>query len=253
MGIWSDIKDAAKKVVRVVKGAVRVAVKFGFLFVGWAFNIWDLLFGFLNWPPKKLTLHIVILQKMTETDPTIVDICKPSELQPSIDQAERILRERFNVRLRPYAPQYAQVLVGLPPEAALNPSCCDLDALGQEFLEQGEWYAGHTAGWVASIPTSVQFPITAFVVNDVQCKNGCSIGPLSDYIVMDRDGVFEMGARLNNSLLMHEIGHCCNLFHPLYDPLSSITYLMFAGRDRGDDTHWWQRNLFRSSRHVTYW
>jgi hypothetical protein len=36
---------------------------------------------------------------------------------------------------------------------------------------------------------------------------------VSDYVVIDGDGVFEMGSRLNNSLLMHEIGHCCNLCH----------------------------------------
>ena len=33
----------------------------------------------------------------------------------------------------------------------------------------------------------------------------------------------------------------------------ATTYLMWPGSDRGDDTHWWQRNLFRASRHVTYW
>ena len=238
MGFWSAVKGVVRVVVKVVATVVGVGV-----------NIWDSVFGFLNWPPKKLTLHIVILTKLDPIDSKIVPIVQPSELQPSIDQAERILRERFNVRLRPYASQYAQVLDGLAPAAALNPSCCGADALGQEFLEQGEWYAGQTAGWVAAIPTSVQFPITAFVVDNVVCKHGCSIGPLSDYVVMDRDGVFEMGARLNNSLLMHEIGHCCNLWHRW----SSVTYLMWPGSDRGDDTHWWQRNLFRASRHVTYW
>jgi hypothetical protein len=238
MSFWSAVKGAVRVVVKVVATVVGVGV-----------NIWDSVFGFLNWPQKKLTLHIVILSKLDPIDGKIVPIVQPSDLQPSIDQAERILRERFNVRLRPYASQYAQVLEELAPAAALNPSCCGTDALGEEFLEQGEWYAGQTAGWVAAIPTSVQFPITAFVADDVKCKNGCSIGPLSDYVVIDPNGVFEMGARLNNSLLMHEIGHCCNLWHRW----SGITYLMWPGKDRGDDTHWWQRNLFRASRHVTYW
>ncbi|MDI2076062.1 hypothetical protein [Bradyrhizobium sp. Mp27] len=241
MGILSDAW-------RAVKGAVRWVVKAATTLVTWAANIFDFLFGFLNWPPKNLTLHIVILSKYDPIDMKIVPMCQPSDLQPSIDQAERILRERFNVKLRPYAPQYAQVLGGVAPEAALKPSCCGADPFGQEFLEQGEWYAGHTAGWVAAIPTSLRFPITAFVVEDVQCKSGCAIGPLTDYLVIDMDGVNSTGPRLNNSTLMHEIGHCCHLWH-----FNGVTNLMWRNSDRGDGTKWWQRNLFRNSRHVTYW
>ena len=93
MGIWSSIKKAAKKVWRAVKGAVRWVVKIAAFFVMLAVNIWDLLFGFINWPAKKLTLHIVILSKLDPIDMKIVPICQPSDLQPSIDQAERILHE----------------------------------------------------------------------------------------------------------------------------------------------------------------
>jgi hypothetical protein len=241
--MWSAIK-------RAVKGAVRWVVKAAVTIVMAVVNILDLLVGFLNWPRKKLTLHIVILSKVDPIDGTIVPMCQPSDLQPSIDQAERILRERFNVKLRPYASQYAQVLGGVAPQAALNPSCCGADLFGQEFLEQGEWYGRHTAGWVEGVGiASLRFPITAFVVQDVDCKGGCSIGPLGDYIVIDMDGVNSSGLRLNNSLVMHEIGHCCHLCHCW----SPVTNLMWAEKDRGDDTMWYQRNLFRNSRHVTYW
>jgi hypothetical protein len=240
--MWSAIK-------RLVKGAVRWVVKAVVTVVTAVINIWDLLFGFLNWPPKKLTLHIVILQKVDPIDGTIVPMCQPSDLQPSIDQAERILRERFNVKLRPYASQYAQVLPGLPPTAALNPSCCGADPWGQEFKEQGEWYAGNTAGWVAAIPISLRFPITAFVVENVICKEGCAIGPFTDYLVIDMDGVNSTGPRLNNSTLMHEIGHCCDLTHYPW----AVTNLMWSDSNRGDDVKGWQRNFVRSSRHVTYW
>jgi hypothetical protein len=242
--MWSRLKKAW----RAVKGAVRWVVKAAATLVGWALNIWDFFFGFLNWPPKKLTLHIVVLSQYDPIDMKIVPMCQPSDLQTSIDQVERILRQRFNVKLRPYALQYVQTLPGIAPDAALKPSCCGADPFGQEFLEQGEWYAGQTAGWVGGIPTSLKFPITAFVVADVQCKSGCGIGPLADYIVIDMDGVRSTGARLNNSTLMHEIGHCCHLWHS-----GSISNLMWPDADRGDDTKWWQRNLFRNSRHVTYW
>src|SRR6185312_10303534 len=185
MSIWSSIKNAAKKAWRAVKGAVRWVVKIAATAVMWAINLWDFFFGFLNWPPKKLTLHIVILSKYDPIDMKIVPMCQPSDLQASIDQATRILRERFNVKLRPYAAQYAQILDEEAPVAALKPSCCGADPFGQEFLEQGEWYAGQTAGWVAAIPVSLRFPITAFVVEDVVCKSGCAIGPLADYLVID--------------------------------------------------------------------
>jgi hypothetical protein len=249
MGIWSTIKNAAKKTWRVVKGVVRWAVKLVATVVMWAINIWDFLFGFLNWPQKYLTLHIVILSKIDPIDMKIVPVCQPSDLQSSIDQAERILRERVNVKLRPYAPQFAQILGGVAAQAALNPSCCGLTPAWEEFREQGEWYAGHTAGWVTGIPISLRFPITAFVVEDVQCKAGCAIGPTADYLVIDMDGVNSTGPRLNNSTLMHEIGHCCHLPHWFV----GVQNLMWPGADRGDETKWWQRNLFRNSRHVTYW
>jgi hypothetical protein len=247
MGLWSKIKKAAKKAWRAVKGAARWVVKVGIGLVMLGINAFDLLFGFFNWPRKKLTLHIVILSKYDPIDMKFVPMCQPSDLQPSIDQAERILRERFNVKLRPYASQYAQILPGAAPEAALKPSCCGADPFGQEFLEQGEFYAGHTAGW-AAVPVSLRFPVTAFVVEDVQCKSGCAIGPLSDYLVIDMDGVNSTGPLLNNSTLMHEIGHCCHLWHS-----GTVTNLMYKDSDRGDGTKWFQRNLFRSSRHVTYW
>src|SRR5262245_39668579 len=122
--MWSWIKQKVKTVVRWVwKAAVTIVMA--------VVNIWDLLFGFLNWPQKKLTLHIVVLQKVSATDATIVPTCQLSDLQPSIDQAERILRERFNVKLRPYASQYMEVLGGLAPQAALKPSCCGADMWGQ--------------------------------------------------------------------------------------------------------------------------
>jgi hypothetical protein len=71
MGFWS-----------AVKGAVRVVVKVVATVVGGAVSAWDLFFGFLNWPPKKLTLHIVILSKLDPFDSKIVPICQPSDLQP---------------------------------------------------------------------------------------------------------------------------------------------------------------------------
>jgi len=248
--MWSRIKKRAKEIWRGVKTVVRWVVRGALTLAMAGINVFDLLFGFLNWPPKNLTLHIAILSTVDPFDGNIVPVVDPQDpaLKASIDQAERILRQRFNVKLRPYASHYVQVVEGLAPKSVLKPSCCDEDAAGQEFLEQGEWYAGHTAGWVG-MPISPEFPLTAFVVDEIKCKIGCSLGPLTDYIVISRDGVHSSGPRLNNSTLMHEVGHACHLPHWWV----GVRNLMWKDIDRGDEVKWWQRNLFRSSRHVTYW
>ena len=87
-----------------------------------------------------------------------------------------------------------------------------------------------------------------FVVDDVKCKAGCSNGPLADYLVVQHDGLNNVGEPQPNSLMMHEMGHCCSLWHSL-----GKSNIMYKHSDRGDGAKWFQSNLLRSSRHVTYW
>ena len=54
LGFWSSLKHFVKAIVRVV---VRVVAAVFGLLVG----IFDLLLGFLTWPPKKVRLQIFIL------------------------------------------------------------------------------------------------------------------------------------------------------------------------------------------------
>ena len=243
MGIWSSIKKAAKKVWRGVKAVVRVVIRIVATIVMGVVNVFDLLLGFLNWPPKKLTLHIIVLSKLSDAQRKRVG----ADLQSSIDAAKRILKERFNVKLRPYASQYIEWFDGPVPPKALNPSCCGADLLGQEFVSSGEFYAQHTAGWVG-VPISARFPITVFVVDDVQCKAGCSNGPLADYVIVQHGGLDNPGTPQPHSLMIHEIGHACSLWHSL-----GKSNLMYKSSDRDDRVKWFQKNLLRSSRHVTYW
>lgn len=55
MGWWSKLKRAVKAVVRAV---IRIAV----IIVTSPAKIFDLVFGWLGWPPKKLRLHIAVLR-----------------------------------------------------------------------------------------------------------------------------------------------------------------------------------------------
>ncbi len=249
MGLWSRIKKAAKKVWRAVKAVVRIAIRLVATVVMLGINVFDLVFGFFNWPKKKLTLHVVILSKYDANKKAYVRLCSKAAVQPSIDTVKRVLKDTLNVELRPYGADYIEFFEAEVPPKALKPSCCDLDLLGQEFVSSGEFYAQHTAGWVG-IPISFRFPITVFIVEDVQCRNGCSNGFASDYVVVDLDGLTSTGPDLSNGLIMHEIGHACSII-PHYDVRGN---LMYKNADkRGPALIGVQRNVFRSSRHVTYW
>jgi hypothetical protein len=238
MGFWSSIKNkikkAAKKVWSVVKAVVRVVVRVVLTVVGAVLGIADLLLGFIAWPPKKLRLQIFIL---SDSNGRLVE---PSDLTPAIDYARKVLKDRFNVKLLPYSKNIVEVITEQAPSAALTVHC-DSGAMKEEFGEAGEYFAKHLAGWNA-IPISLTFPITAFVVDDVIGKQGCSLGPLSDYVTLDLAGV------KNASLLAHEIGHSCSLWHS-----GTQSNLMWSDSNRGDGAKWFQKNLLRSSRHVMYW
>jgi hypothetical protein len=234
-GFWSTIKNAVKKVWRAAKAAVRTVVRVVIHVVNtFTFGVFDFLLGFLTWPPKKLRLHIFILADRNGP------IVHPSDLTPSLDYAKQTFKDRFNVKLVPYNETMVESLKDPAPDAALTPDC-DGGALKNEFGEAGEYYASVLAGWNA-MPISLTFPITAFVVRDVHDKKGCSLGPLTDYLTLDIDGV----ASVNT--LAHEMGHVCSLWHS-----GSKSNLMWKNDDRGNGAKWFQKNLLRSSRHVQYW
>ena len=109
-----------------------------------------------------------------------------------------------------------------------------IGALAEEFTIAGGFFASNLSGSFYSI--------TAFVVLDIDHASGCSLGPLTDYVTLDPHG-----AR-NASTLAHEIAHACGLWH-----LRSKSNLLWRTFSRGDEVKWWQKNIFRSSRHVTYW
>jgi hypothetical protein len=235
MGFWGSVKGTFKKAWRAVKAAVRVVVRVVITIVNaLTVGLFDLLLGFLAWPPKKLRLHVFILSD--EKGPLV----NPGDLTPSIDFARTTLKDRFNVKLVAYGKQMVETITAPAPRQALEVQC-DSGSLREEFEDAGEFFADHIAGWNA-IPISLTFPITAFVVRDVKSKLGCSLGPLTEYLVIDPEGVKSVNT------LVHEIGHACSLWHS-----GSKSNLMWPNDDRGNGAKWFQKNLLRSSRHVQYW
>jgi hypothetical protein len=232
----NKIKKALKKVAHVVKGIVRAVVRVVVTLVGAVLGIFDLLLGFIAWPPKKMRVHIFILS--TEKGPLI----DPASLTASVDFLRKTYKDKYNVKVKAYSESMIEIIKEPAPSAALNVDCGG-GAFIHEFGEAGDYFAKHLAGWNA-IPISLTFPVTVFIVNNVSGTGGCSLGPLTDYVTCDisTDGV---GAP---SLIAHEIGHACSLWHS-----GTKSNLMYHPSDRGNGAKWFQKHLVRSSRHVTYW
>ena len=234
------LKAAAKWVWTKAKAVVRLAVRIALTF-GWGLTMGlpDLLLGFIL-PAKKLRLHVFILVNPH----TGLPVATPEQVQPSIDFAKKVFKDRLNVKVVPYGRQFIELIDVGVPDAALDVHC-GLSGAWEDFGDAGEFFAGHLAGWNAT-PVSGTFPITAFIVKDVHGKGGCTpIGPLVDYVTVDPHGL----SNETHSTLAHELGHACNQFwHSL-----GRSNLMWGDHDRGDTLHWWQRNLMRASRHVLWW
>jgi hypothetical protein len=242
MGLWSRIKNAAKKVWRAVKAVVRVVVRVVIMIVNrLTFGLPDLLLGFLAWPPKRMRLHVFILSAEAppfSPTPGFGPVASSQDVLNAVDRAKRIYKEKFNVNVRPYAETFVQVLTDTAPPEALDFEC----GIGSEFGEAGEYFAKHLAGWNA-IPISLTFPITVFVVRSFKGTDlGCSMSVIGDYVVIAQPGL------MDNVALAHEIGHTCGLWHS-----GTTDNLMFRSPPAGENVKWFQKNILRSSRHVQYW
>jgi hypothetical protein len=218
--IRNGIKASARVAVRIIVETVHRLV----------LNIFDTLFGFLNWPEKKLRVKIFILQ-----DPQATSVVSPGELSSAIEYAKRSFKKNFNTTLLPHSSpqQFAEVLQKRTPNEVLYTKG-SIGALAEEFAIAGSFFASNLVGLI--------YPVTAFVVLEIDHAAGCSLGPLTDYVTLDPDGA------KNASTLAHEIAHACGLWH--HQAKSNLLWRTFS---RGDEVTWWQKNIFRSSRHVTYW
>ena len=218
--IWNGIKGCTRIIIRIVAETVHRLV----------INIFDTLFGFLNWPEKNIRVKVIILQD-PQTDP----IVSSADLDTAIEYAKRSFKKNFNTRLLPSrsGEQFVEVLQKKVPYEVLYTKG-SIGALGEEFNITGSFFASNLTGSF--------YPVTAFVVLDIDHASGCSLGPLTDYVTLD-----PIGAK-NGSTLAHEIAHACGLWH-----LQSKSNLLWRTFSRGDEIKWWQKNIFRASRHVTYW
>ena len=213
-----------------IKGLSRVCIRMAIDSIHRVtINSFDTLFGFLNLPEKKLRIRIFILRtENPEQNPS------PEFLDEMINYAKTSFAKNFKVELIPQGKKdFVEVLrQDAPIEALITKG--GSGALREELKAAGNFFAANLTGII--------YPVTVFVVRDIKGADGCSLGPMSDYITIDHIGL------KNVSVLAHELAHACGLWH-----LKDKTNLLYTDRHRGSEVKWWQKNVFRSSRHVTYW
>jgi hypothetical protein len=251
------LKRKLKAAVKFVKASVRISIRLVFTGWGLAVGVFDSFLGFLTWGEKKLRIQIFIL-----TDQDGHPVVNEADLTPQIDFARKAFKDRLNVKLLPYAKDMVQTIEEPAPPAALNPRCGIIGGMTDDFGEAGDFFAHHLAGWNAA-PVSGTFPVTVFIVAESGSDlNGCSIGFLTDYVTVDREAVIPPTQPFGIEswdvdpiprTIAHEIGHACNLIWHAWDR-SNLMYGLHGGHQPdGDQLNWFQKNLFRSSRHVLYW
>lgn len=180
---------------------------------------------------KRLRICVIILNDNG------VPLATQASLNPFITTATTIFDQQANVEL---IVEGVITLTEPSPDYALNVGC-DWEGWWDDLWLAGAWYeitanaecfdgAGRRLiGWFS--------PVVVFVVKNVSGKSGCSMGPASDYVVIEGG---------NPVCFAHEIGHACGLWHH-----SDTANLMFR-QCGGQSLKKWQRVLLRNSRHVSY-
>ncbi len=181
--------------------------------------------------PKKLRLCVIL-----NSDAEVKNV------QPILDRTTQILKDEANVTV------YAQTGGGAgAPD--VDPSC-GAAAWGEDLWLTGSQYE-HAASLQCSeytVPSLIGIgsPIYAFAVREVAGEdNGCSLGPLTNYVVFETEGRCK-------THLAHEIGHACNLTHPLFttDP-SNLMHRKCVDPGR-DQLSGLQKSIVRGAKYVSY-
>lgn len=187
-------------------------------------------------PPKKLRLCVIIGNDGRGP------IANEAQVQPIVDVMKQIFKDQANVTVYEH-------IEGGGNTPNVEPSC---DAKGwlEDFWLNGTSFEHsanmHCREYRLSSVIGLSSPIYAFVVRDVlgKGKNGCSLGPLSNYVV------FEAAALCTGTThLAHEAAHACSLWHQ-----DDSSNLMFASCVAGgrNQLKGWQKAIIRGSKYATY-
>jgi len=217
--------------------------------------------------PEKRLLLLVLNQLDEQRQP----IATEADLMASIGRMIQVYRDDANVRILPVkrfnyrtpasgdqqaSDDYVVTISQTGTSQRLDVSCGGSNAASDLGFEGADFQniltlSGFWTNWRRLIGYGA--PICAFSVRGFSgTSDGCSNGPLDDFVLVNFSGAAADVSLPSNavigksSILPHESGHACNLWH--VDPSN----LMQGSDPRLTNLSAWQVALLRSSRHVTY-
>lgn len=218
--------------------------------------------------PKKMRVGIVVLRDAQGNGLLADDRLPPADLadqqqklQDAVDVMKQCLKNQMKVDLRTAdgtasddATDFYRLLPFPAPTYALDVKC-GAGLWGQDFGQTGQYFQRYASGNRPFYGS----PVTIFVVQDVADKLGCSLGPLTNWVVVEKAGFNRYtgppdGVTRRPTTPMHEVGHACGLWHkgPQSWSKTPRSNLMISGVPRGIQLSRLQRAVFRNSRHVTF-
>lgn len=115
-------------------------------------------------------------------------VADPSEIIPSIEEAQEIFKQEANIRLQPFDNEFIFPIPSPAPPEALDVRC-GTGAFLDELGKAGRYFKRYTARSASSFFTGYATPLTIFVVRDMAGKKGCALGPSVRYAVVSIDGL----------------------------------------------------------------
>ena len=184
VGLFSSIKSGFKKIVNGIRSGISQIFDLAKEAANRVFGVVDFVASLVGiMLPKKLRLKVLIL-----LDETGLQIATESEAQPVIDRAIDIFRAELNTKIIASGGRMIDIVAEIPPTEVLEPDC-GFDAWTDELGDPGYFYFKHATTNAASFFTGYASPVTAFIVRNVRGEKGCSLGPLTNYLTLDRSAL----------------------------------------------------------------
>lgn len=195
---------------------------------------------------KYLRVCIIILEEENHQH-----VAEPEELSAAIGFAKKAFYDGAKVKLS---------ILGIHKVNSISPRDnldvnTEAGAVLDELFAPGSYFETAANGYCFDEAVfrllAVGGPVVVFITRSVRGQaTGCSLLTFADYVTVER-GTFR-GASADPTVLAHEIGHACTLFHVSDNQKNLMFPNSSPGSLRGSALAAGQSTLFRNSRHVTF-